>query len=80
MNVKVERVIPASPETVYRAWTERELLVKWLGGKKIIVNAVVDGLFYWAHMKDDGRDWPHYGGSSRWSASRSHRRTGRRIS
>jgi uncharacterized protein YndB with AHSA1/START domain len=32
----------------------------WYGSDRVILNAVVDGLFYIA-VKQEGRTWPHYG-------------------
>ncbi len=57
--VKVNRTIPAAAEVVYRAWTEREQLEKWMGGK-FNIHFAVEGLYHWEHTHA-GRAWAHYG-------------------
>ena len=60
MDVKINRRIPASAETVYRAWTDPKQIAKWQGGK-LIAEIVVDGLWFWEHHTDSGKKVPHYG-------------------
>ncbi len=60
-EVTVVRTIPASPENVYDLWINpKSPGGPWYGGERVIVNPVVDGLFYLA-AKHEGRIWPHYG-------------------
>ena len=60
-EVTVTRTIPASPENVYDLWINpKSPGGPWYGGERVIVNPVVDGLFYLA-AKHEGRIWPHYG-------------------
>lgn len=60
-EVTVTRTIPASPENVFDLWINpKSLGGPWFGGERVIVNPVVDGLFYLA-AKHEGRIWPHYG-------------------
>jgi uncharacterized protein YndB with AHSA1/START domain len=61
MEVKMTRRIPASVDTVYRAWTDPKFLATWLEGTKHIMNIVVDGLWFWEHKSDSGKRNPHYG-------------------
>jgi len=60
MDVKITRRIPASAETVYRAWTDPAQIAKWQGGR-LIAEIAVDGLWFWEHTADSGRKVPHYG-------------------
>jgi uncharacterized protein YndB with AHSA1/START domain len=60
-EVTVSRTIPASPESVFDVWMDpKSPGGPWFGGDRVIVNPVVDGLFYLA-VKHEGRTWPHYG-------------------
>jgi len=60
MDVKITRRIPASVETVYRAWTDPAQIAKWQGGR-LIAEIAVDGLWFWEHTSDSGKKMPHYG-------------------
>lgn len=60
MDVKITRRIPASVETVYRAWTDPAQIAKWQGGR-LIAEVAIDGLWFWEHTADSGRKVPHYG-------------------
>jgi uncharacterized protein YndB with AHSA1/START domain len=60
-DITVTRTIPASPENVFDLWINpKSPGGPWFGGERVIVNPVVDGLFYLA-AKHEGRTWPHYG-------------------
>jgi uncharacterized protein YndB with AHSA1/START domain len=60
-EVTVSRTIPASPESVFDVWMDpKSPGGPWFGSDRVIVNPVVDGLFYFA-VKHEGRSWPHYG-------------------
>lgn len=60
-DVTVTRTIPASPENVFDLWINpKSPGGPWFGAERVILNAVVDGLFYSA-VKHEGRIWPHYG-------------------
>ncbi|HEX4515760.1 MAG TPA: SRPBCC domain-containing protein [Polyangiaceae bacterium] len=60
VEVKITRRIPASVETVYRAWTDPAQIAKWQGGR-LIAEIAVDGLWFWEHSSDSGAKVPHYG-------------------
>jgi len=61
IDVTVTRIIPAPPERVFDVWIDSKSPGgPWFGGDKVIVNPVVDGLFYMA-AKHGGKSWPHYG-------------------
>ncbi|HXA67575.1 MAG TPA: SRPBCC domain-containing protein [Bryobacteraceae bacterium] len=60
-NITVTRVIPAPTENVFDVWIDRKSPGgPWHGSERLILNIVVDGLFYFA-VKHEGRTWPHYG-------------------
>jgi uncharacterized protein YndB with AHSA1/START domain len=60
-NITVTRVILASPEQIFDAWIDPTTPGgPWYGADRVILNLVVDGLFYHA-VKHAGRTWPHYG-------------------
>ncbi len=60
-EVTVSRAIPASAEKVFDVWMDpKSPGGPWFGSDRVILNPVVDGLFYLA-VKHEGRTWPHYG-------------------
>jgi uncharacterized protein YndB with AHSA1/START domain len=60
-EVTVTRTIPAPSETVFDVWMDpKSPGGPWFGAERLILNPVVDGLFYLA-VKHEGRTWPHYG-------------------
>ncbi len=60
-EVTVTRTIPASQERVFDAWMDpKSPGGPWFGAQRLILNPVVDGLYYWA-VNHEGRVWPHYG-------------------
>jgi uncharacterized protein YndB with AHSA1/START domain len=60
-EVTVSRTIPAPAEKVFDVWMDpKSPGGPWFGGDRVILNPVVDGLFYFA-VKHEGRIWPHYG-------------------
>ena len=61
IEVTVSRTIPARPEEVYDAWLDsKHPGGPWFGCAKVILNPVVDGLYYHA-VAHEGRMWAHYG-------------------
>ena len=61
IDLTVSRTIPAAAEKVFDVWIDpKSPGGPWFGAERIILNAVVDGLFYFA-VKHEGRTWPHYG-------------------
>ena len=57
MEVKLERLIPASPSAVFDGWLDPKVPGNpWNMGDKLILNPKVDGFFYWLV-----HDTPHYG-------------------
>lgn len=56
----VTRTIAAPPERVFDVWIDPKSPGGPWHGERVILNAVVDGLFYMA-VKHQGRVWPHYG-------------------
>lgn len=55
----VERMLAASPEEVYRAWTER--FDRWFAAPgSVLMSAAVDSPFFFETVFDGGRH-PHYG-------------------
>ena len=60
-EVNILRIVSASPEKVFDVWMDASSPGgPWFGAKRIILNPVVDGLFYLA-LEHQGRTWPHYG-------------------
>jgi len=60
-DITVTRTIPASAEKVFDVWIDQNSPGgPWFGAERVILDPVVDGLFYFAH-KHEGRIWPHYG-------------------
>lgn len=60
-EVTVSRTIPAPAEQVFDLWLNpKSPGGPWFGAERVIINPVVDGLFYIA-VKHEGRVWPHYG-------------------
>jgi len=60
-EITVARTIPASPEKVFDLWMDANSPGgPWFGAERVILNPVVDGLFYFAG-KHEGRIWPRYG-------------------
>ncbi len=60
LELKFTRTIPAAPAEVFGAWLDPTHPGNpWTGAKKVILDARVDGLFFFATAKDPS--WPHYG-------------------
>lgn len=57
LKIKVERFIPAAAANVYSSWLNPKVAgTPWNMGDKLILNAKVNGFFYWfVH------NTPHYG-------------------
>ena len=64
-SVTVEKFIAAAPETVFDAWLNPDMLMRWFHGhntavSKTEVDARVGGK-YLIVMSEPDRDWPHRG-------------------
>ena len=60
-DITVTRTIPAQADEVFDVWIDpKSPGGPWFGAERIILNPVVDGLFYHA-VKYEGRTWAHYG-------------------
>ena len=60
-EITVTRTIPAPAEEVFDVWMDSKSPGgPWFGAERVIVNTVVDGLFYIA-VKYEERIWPHFG-------------------
>lgn len=58
MEVKVERMIPATPLEAYEGWLDPNTPgTTWNISDECILHAEIDGLFYWKM----GKHTPHYG-------------------
>ena len=56
-DVTVTRAIPAPVEKVFDVWMDPNSPGgPWFGAERTILNAAVDGLFYFA-VKHEGRTW-----------------------
>ena len=61
IDLTVTRTLAASPEEIFEVWMDSKSPGgPWFGAERVILNPVVDGLFYFA-VKHEGRTWPHYG-------------------
>jgi uncharacterized protein YndB with AHSA1/START domain len=61
IDITVTRSIPAPVEDVFDVWMDpKSPGGPWFGAARLILNPVVDGLFYLA-VNHEGRTWPHYG-------------------
>jgi uncharacterized protein YndB with AHSA1/START domain len=70
IDLTVSRVIPASPAEVFHVWLDpKSPGGPWFGSERVILNAVVDGLFFHA-VVHEGRTWAHYGRFVRLDADR----------
>ncbi len=60
-DITVTRTIPARVEKIFDLWIDpKSPGGPWFGTVRVIMNPVVDGLFYSA-VQNEGRTWPHYG-------------------
>jgi uncharacterized protein YndB with AHSA1/START domain len=60
-ELTVSRTIPAAAERVFDVWLDSKSPGgPWFGAAAVILNPVVDGLFYHA-VEHAGRRWAHYG-------------------
>ena len=60
-DITVTRTIPAPAEKIFDLWIDpKSPGGPWFGTARVIMNPVVDGLFYSA-VQNEGRTWPHYG-------------------
>ncbi len=61
IDITVTRIIPAPPAEVFDVWIDPHSPGgPWFGAARLIINPVVDGLFYSAVIHE-GKTWPHYG-------------------
>jgi uncharacterized protein YndB with AHSA1/START domain len=61
IDITVSRRIPAAPDAIYDAWLDSKTPGSpWHGVARVILNAVVDGLFYHV-VEHEGKMWAHYG-------------------
>jgi uncharacterized protein YndB with AHSA1/START domain len=60
IELSFTRTIPATPAEVFGAWLDPTHPGNpWTGSRKVILDARVDGLFFFATAKEPS--WPHYG-------------------
>lgn len=59
-DLTVSRTIDATPADVFDAWVNPSKVGAWFGTARVIMNPVVDGLYYLG-VQHQGRTWPHYG-------------------
>ena len=60
LQLTVSRTIDAAPADVFDAWVDPAKVSAWFGTAHVIMNPVVDGLYYLG-VQHQGRTWPHYG-------------------
>jgi uncharacterized protein YndB with AHSA1/START domain len=62
MEIKVERMIPASPDEVFDAWLDPEVPgTLWHEHAKLIFDPKIDGLWYLLSAAHRREGTPHYG-------------------
>ena len=60
-DLTVSRTVRGAAEEVFDVWLDpKSPGGLWYGVERVILNPVVDGLFYHS-VKHEGRSWPHYG-------------------
>ena len=59
-DLTVSRPIAAAPADVFDAWVDPTKVSQWFGAARVIMNPVVDGLYY-IKVEHEGRTYPHYG-------------------
>jgi len=59
-TVTATRQLKATPERVFRAWTDPADVKRWFKPARLIMNAQVDGLWH-SEVEWEGKRWPHYG-------------------
>jgi uncharacterized protein YndB with AHSA1/START domain len=61
LDITLSRTIRGSANEVFDVWLDpKSPGGVWFNVERVILNPVVDGLFYHA-VKHEGRSWPHYG-------------------
>ena len=61
IDLTLSRIIKAKPEQVFDVWLDtRSPGGPWFGCERVILQPVVDGLFYHC-VRHEGRVWAHYG-------------------
>jgi uncharacterized protein YndB with AHSA1/START domain len=61
IDLTLSRIIKAKPEQVFDVWLDtRSPGGPWFGCERVILQPVVDGLFYHC-VRHEGRMWAHYG-------------------
>ena len=61
IDLTLSRTIKAKPEEVFDVWLDtRSPGGPWFGCERVILQPVVDGLFYHC-VRHEGRLWAHYG-------------------
>ena len=61
IDLTLSRTIKAKPEEVFDVWLDtRSPGGPWFGCERVILQPVVDGLFYHG-VRHEGRMWAHYG-------------------
>src|SRR5437867_11652071 len=59
-TVTATRQLKATPERVFRAWTDPADVKRWFKPTRLIMEAKVDGLWH-SEVEWQGKRWPHYG-------------------
>jgi uncharacterized protein YndB with AHSA1/START domain len=62
IDVELTRTIPAAPIEVFDGWLDPRCPgTPWNEAAKLVLDAKVDGLFYWLFINQAGARTPHYG-------------------
>jgi uncharacterized protein YndB with AHSA1/START domain len=62
IDLELTRTIPASPDEVFDGWLDPQCPgTPWSIAEKLILDARVDGLYFWLFTNEAGEAKPHYG-------------------
>ena len=62
IDVELTRTIPAAPIEVFDGWLDPKCPgTPWNEAAELVLDAKVDGLFYWLFINKEGGRTPHYG-------------------
>jgi uncharacterized protein YndB with AHSA1/START domain len=75
-SLTIKRRIDATPEKLFRAWTEPEKITRWFGPEQVVVvhaetDARVGGLYRIVARSPDGEQHEVSGSTARWCRTRS---------
>lgn len=62
IDLELRRIIPASPSEAFDGWLDPKCPgTPWSVAKKLVLDAKLDGLYYWLFINEAGEGKHHYG-------------------